>query len=178
MTTDQHDISLSDTPEARAPLPILERRRIEAEMLKLVYEVLVERYGASEAEALLSDVIKTSSVKQGQHFAAQEPAQTSMESFIKLYELWTMDGALDISVLRADATHFDFDVKRCRYAEMYKDMGLGKIGHILSCSRDGTFCQGYDPKISLVRTQTIMSGASHCDFRYTYEDADAAGPKP
>ncbi len=49
-------------------------------------------------------------------------------------------------------------------------MGLAEIGHILSCGRDGTFCTGYNPKISLERTQTIMQGASHCDFRYRWEE--------
>lgn len=49
-------------------------------------------------------------------------------------------------------------------------MGLGEIGHLLSCQRDGTFCEGYDPKLKLTRTQTIMQGASHCDFHYRYED--------
>ncbi len=45
-------------------------------------------------------------------------------------------------------------------------MGLGDIGHLLSCNRDGDFCIGYNPEIEMTRTQTIMKGASHCDFRY------------
>ena len=48
-------------------------------------------------------------------------------------------------------------------------MGLGGLGDILSCDRDGAFCEGYDPRIELTRTQTIMGGASHCDFRYRAE---------
>jgi hypothetical protein len=60
----------------------------------------------------------------------------------------------------------DFNVRRCRYAESYRAMGLGDIGDILSCNRDGAFCEGYDFGIKLTRTQTIMGGASHCDFRY------------
>ena len=35
-------------------------------------------------------------------------------------------------------------------------MGLGDIGDILSCNRDGAFYEGYDPRIELTRTQTIM----------------------
>ncbi len=45
-------------------------------------------------------------------------------------------------------------------------MGLGDIGHLLSCNRDGDFCIGYNPKMELTRTQTIMKGAPYCDFRY------------
>ena len=30
-------------------------------------------------------------------------------------------------------------------------------------------CEGYDPNLKLDRSQTIMQGASHCNFRYRYE---------
>jgi hypothetical protein len=43
---------------------------------------------------------------------------------------------------------------------------LGKIGHLLSCQRDGTFCEGYDCRI----TETIMHDASHCDYDHTFEE--------
>ena len=49
-------------------------------------------------------------------------------------------------------------------------MGMGHIGHLLSCNRDGHFCVGYNPKMQLTRTQTIMQGADHCDFRYRLKD--------
>ena len=45
-------------------------------------------------------------------------------------------------------------------------MGLCEIGHILSGTRDGDFCIGFQPDIELERSQTIMQGADHCDFRY------------
>ena len=70
---------------------------------------------------------------------------------------------------RETDTSFVFNVTRCRYARCTTRMGLGEIGHLLSCSRDGTFCEGYDDRIKLKRTQTIMQGASHCDFKYKYE---------
>lgn len=44
--------------------------------------------------------------------------------------------------------------------------GWGKLGHLLSCRRDGSFRKGYDPSIELDRGQAIMQGATHCDFRY------------
>jgi hypothetical protein len=93
-----------------------------------------------------------------------------MADFIQLYEHWTSDGALEMKVLEASDSVFDFDITRCQYAETYKELGLGKIGHLLSCNRDGTFCQGYDPNISLERKQTIMGGSSCCTFRYRYNE--------
>ncbi len=72
-------------------------------------------------------------------------------------------------MLAESAGRFDFNVRRCRYSEMYREMGLAEIGDLLSCGRDGAFCTGYNPAIKLTRTQTIMAGASHCDFRYEIE---------
>ena len=61
---------------------------------------------------------------------------------------------------------------RCQYSEMYKDMGLAELGFTLSCNRDGTMCEGYDSKLKLARSQTIMEGAEHCDFKFTYGEQD------
>ncbi|MCB1440719.1 MAG: L-2-amino-thiazoline-4-carboxylic acid hydrolase, partial [Nitratireductor sp.] len=44
---------------------------------------------------------------------------------------------------------------------------------LLSCNRDGDFCIGYNPDIEMTRTQTIMRGASHCDFRYRMKKKEA-----
>ena len=78
----------------------------------------------------------------------------------------------EVDVQERSDTRYRYNVTRCMYAEMYREMGLGEIGHLLSCQRDGTFCEGYDERLSLKRTQTIMQGASHCDFDYTFDKND------
>ena len=72
-------------------------------------------------------------------------------------------------MLKSTPTEYDFNVVRCRYSEMYRAMGLAELGAVLSCNRDGAFCEGYDPRLKLTRTQTLMEGATHCDFRYRME---------
>jgi L-2-amino-thiazoline-4-carboxylic acid hydrolase len=151
------------------PIPIIERRRIEAELLKEVYETLVEHHGKEEARRVIAESVRRSSIAQAAQFAAQADGGTSLESFIAIQSNWTAENALEIEETHRDATRFEFNVTRCRYAEMYRAMGLGEIGALLSCNRDGSFCEGYDPKLKMTRTQTIMEGASHCDFRYRYE---------
>jgi hypothetical protein len=37
---------------------------------------------------------------------------------------------------------------------------------VLSCNRDSALIEGFNPEVNLTRTQTLMQGASHCDFRY------------
>jgi len=159
---------MTDTP---APMPMIERRCIEATILKHVYETLKESHGEAAARKAIGDSVRRASIQQGAEMAAKVDGKTSMQSFIDIQSLWTMEDALRIDVQKQSPEEFVFHVTRCRYAEMYKDMGLGDIGHLLSCQRDGTFCEGYDPRLKLTRTQTIMQGASHCDFSYRFEEA-------
>jgi hypothetical protein len=156
-------------------LGILARRRIEAEIIKPIYEILVRDYGKDKAQAVIGEAVAGAAVKAGEYFAAREPNGPDLAGFVALQELWEKDDALKVDVIASDATHFDYDVHRCRYAEMYREMGLGEIGHLLSCNRDELFIVGYDPRVQLTRTQTLMEGASHCNFRYQVKD-EAAKP--
>ncbi|SDF09024.1 MULTISPECIES: L-2-amino-thiazoline-4-carboxylic acid hydrolase [Thalassobaculum] len=151
-------------------LPILEQRRIEAEVIKPIYEEMVAQLGKAQAQDILDSAIRKAAIAQGQSFAAEAEGGTDLDSFADIQKHWTASGALEIEPVDRTPETLDFNVTRCRYSEMYKAMGLGEIGHLLSCNRDGTFCEGYDPRIKLERTQTLMGGASHCDFRYTFEE--------
>ena len=150
-------------------LPMIERRRIEAEILKEVYETLKASHGEKVARTTIEESVRRSAIEQARQFAASAPGGPSLKAFQDVMPLWTKGGALEIEVKEQTSSTFAFNVTRCRYAETYKAMGLGEIGHLLSCNRDGAFCEGYDPRLKLERTQTIMQGASHCDFKYTYK---------
>ncbi len=147
-------------------LGILARRKIEAAVIAPIYDEMVKALGEATARKILGAVIRRAAVAAGAEMAGRAPGGADLESFKSILHLWTKDDALRIEVLADAPGVFDFNVTRCRYAETYRAMGLGEVGDLLSCCRDGAFCQGYDPRISLTRTQTIMSGASHCDFRY------------
>ena len=149
------------------PLPILQQRRIEANILKHVYENLSERFGKEQAREIVQETVSQSAIEQGKTFADQIDGDPNLKDFYDILPLWSRDGALEIDVLETSPGKLDFNVKRCRYAEMYREMGIGEIGDLLSCQRDGDFCIGYNAEIEFRRTQTIMGGASHCDFRYS-----------
>ena len=154
-----------------AEIPTIVKRRLQAQVIGPIYAEMVAEIGEAKAAEILDSAIRKAAIAEGREFAKKAPGgKTSMADFIKLYENWTADGALEMKVIEASDTRFDFDITRCKYAETYKEMGLGKIGHLLSCNRDGTFCQGYDPAITLERKQTIMDGAPCCTFRYRYAD--------
>ncbi|THF67222.1 2-amino-thiazoline-4-carboxylic acid hydrolase [Pseudothauera nasutitermitis] len=153
-------------PPIPADLGILVRRRIEAEIIKPIYDILERELGEERAGAIIDEAVTAAAVRAAGEMAAREPAGGTLQGFIAIQPLWTRDGALEVEVRKQDARRFDFDVTRCRYAEMYRALGLGKIGHLLSCNRDAAFIAGFAPEVKFSRTQTIMQGAPHCDFRY------------
>lgn len=151
-------------------IPVLTKRRLQADVIRPIYEEMVNVLGEEQAQQVLDTAIRKAAIAEAGDFATLAPdGQTSMRSFIDLFDLWTAGDALEVEVRTSTDEQFDFDVTRCRYAETYKEMGIGHIGHLLSCNRDGAFCEGYDSNIKLLREQTIMSGASRCTFRYRYD---------
>jgi hypothetical protein len=153
-------------------MPILIRRRIEAEFAKGVYDEMAAELGAEAARRILSAAVVKMARATASQMAQEAPGgKPDLESFRAIQPRWTAEDALRIEVLDASPTIFDFNVVQCRYAEMYREMGLAELGAVLSCNRDGAFCEGYDPALKLTRTQTILGGASHCDFRYRVETA-------
>ena len=138
-------------------------------MIKPIFEEMVSELGEDRAKSILQSAIVKNAIASGKAYADDQDAPTSLLGYHSLLPQWTADGALEVEMLEENEDKLAYNVTRCRYAEMYREMGLAQIGHILSCGRDGTFCTGYDSKIHLERTQTIMQGASHCDFRFTYD---------
>ena len=154
-------------------LPIIELRRIEANIIKPIYEEMAAELGEEKARRILGAAIRKNAIEQGRTLAAASGEPPGIAGFAKLLERWTANDALRMEVLEQDDDRFDFNVVRCRCSEMYREMGLGDLGALLSCNRDGAFCEGYDARLELSRTQTIMSGASHCNFRYRWRERDA-----
>ena len=156
---------------AKTDLPMLEQRRIEANIIKPIYEEMKSHLGIAKAQEILGAAIIRDSISQGQAYA-EGLEDRGLGAFRDTMAQWKASGALEMDMLEETDERVHFNVTRCRYSEMYREMGVGDIGHLLSCNRDGTFCTGFNPAIKLERTQTIMSGASHCDFRYRIEDED------
>lgn len=153
-------------------LPIITRRRIEAAILANVHRTIEARHGEAEADAVIGEAVSASAIEQGADYARALGRTPDLADFAAILPNWTAEDALEIETLHAGPDRLDFNVTRCRYAEMYREMGLGRIGHLLSCNRDGDFCIGYNPAMRLTRTQTIMQGADHCDFRYALTEGE------
>ena len=158
---------------AGAALTLLQQREIEARivgpLLRAVRAELGEEKTLQIARSVIAELARQSGAELARDFGA-----TTLEVFAQSLDRWCEGGALEIEMLEQSPRRLAFNVVRCRYAEMYRALGLADLGATLSCTRDFALVEGFNPAIRLVRTQTIMQGATHCDFRFeSAEVADA-----
>jgi hypothetical protein len=147
------------------PLPLLQQREIEAAIVAPLYRAFAAEVGETRAREILAAVIRELA-RQAGCAAAEAVGGNDLPHLRQAIERWRAGGALELTVLRDDAEALEFDVTRCRYAEMYRRLGLEDLGPILSCGRDGDMIEGFNPAVEFHRTQTLMAGDTHCDFRY------------
>jgi predicted ArsR family transcriptional regulator len=148
----------------------LRRRLIEARVIAPLLDAMSAEFGAERVRTIARDVIVRLAQEQGAQLA-DSVGGCSLAHFAGTLERWTADDALRIDVLEQSGERFDFNVTRCRYAEMYRELGIPELGAVLSCNRDAALIEGFNGEVEFSRTQTIMGGASHCDFRYTLRRA-------
>ena len=148
-----------------ARLGVLTRREVEARILTPIIDALSEAFGRDAVLAVVRDTIGKIARQQGEDLSRQMGGN-SLKHFAESLQFWARDKALEIDVIETSSEVLSFNVNRCRYAELYESLGIRAIGTTLSCTRDFALVEGFNPDITLKRTQTIMEGASFCDFRY------------
>jgi hypothetical protein len=149
-------------------MDIIDRRQVEAMILGPMLRAFQEEIGAEKTNEIARTVITNLAREQGAQFAKGIGAN-GLEDYAANKGAWRRQGALEVDILESTEKQYSFDVTRCKYAEMYNDLGYGDLGEIFSCTRDFEFLAGFNTDVKLERTQTIMQGASHCDFRYSLD---------
>ena len=162
-----HTEKMSQAPEdnLNAQIGVLTRREVEARILAPMLDAMGEAFGRERVIQVMRDTIIRIAKKQGAELAGFMGGVT-LQHFSESLKSWTRDNALEIDVIEQTPKAFSFNVTRCRYAELYEKLGIRELGASLSCARDYALIEGFNPDVSLKRTQTIMEGASHCNFRY------------
>lgn len=158
-------------PDSGNSIGVLRRREIEARIVAPLLEALGQTFGHDAVRQVARDTIVRIAREQGAQLASQVGSD-DLAHFEQTLAAWTQDDALRIEVVERDGEQFGFNVTRCRYAELYRALGIPELGALLSCNRDYALIEGFNPAVELTRTQTIMQGASHCDFRYRLRRQD------
>ena len=161
------------TPTDPQPTPpvmtLLQQREIEARILGPLIRAFAHELGEVHALGIVRGVI-TELARESGAAMASALGQATLTAFASGLDRWKEGGALEIDLLEANADRLSFNVTRCRYAEMYRSLGRADLGASLSCQRDYALIEGFNPSLTLTRTQTLMEGASFCDFRFRGEN--------
>jgi len=166
-------------PDTLNEIGVLKRREIEARILAPMIDAFAVEFGRERVLEIAKRVIIQIARDQGKALADQMGGN-DLAHFVESKANWIKGNALTIDVLHTNDTTYEFDVTRCRYAEMYRALGIPELGAVLSCGRDFALGEGFNPDLTLLRTQTIMEGAPCCDFRYRLESSKdpEKGPGP
>src|ERR1017187_52803 len=116
-------------------LPLIEQREIEARIVGPLIRAFASQIGEERTLEIVRDLIRELA-RQGGNELAQILGEQTLEAFARGLDRWRENGALEIDMLEQSATRLSFNVTRCRYAEMYRALGLADLGGSLSCERD------------------------------------------
>ncbi|MCA6116256.1 L-2-amino-thiazoline-4-carboxylic acid hydrolase [Bradyrhizobium sp. WSM 1738] len=147
-------------------IPVIQQAKIQAQVLVPLVKALQAELGEERANSIVRKTLGDLYRGFGEEFWHSKNEKNLGKAIGSAFTTYARDDALHYEVIEQSQDVFAFDVTRCRYAEFYKELGEPELGFLLVCSADFDTAKGYGADVKLTRTQTIMQGASHCDFRY------------
>jgi hypothetical protein len=159
MKIDPHALEISN----------LKRREIQAQFFAYLIRGYIHELGYEKAIELASSAIQEDAMQAGRRMAEKYNGNTFSELLRMVREVWAEGNSLKFDILEKTRQTLSFNVTRCCYAELYDRLGMQEYGFCLSCNRDESLIRGFNPRMKLLRNQTIMQGAKICDFRIIIE---------
>ena len=150
-------------------LSLLDKTKIQAQVLVPVLRALRTELGKDKADAIVKDALRD--------WSKQLFARIGDRIEGSKRRKWaTMHSAMDdvsereveVEMKRHDKEALEFDVTNCRFAEFFRALGEPELGALLVCETDFDIVAAGEGEVSLERAQTIMRGAPSCTFRYKF----------
>lgn len=145
---------------------VIEQAKIQAQVLVPLVKALQAELGEEQANRIIRKSLGDLYRRFGEEFWRARNQPDLGKSVASAFKTYAQDGALEYRVGEQSHDAFAIDITRCRYAEFYQALGEPELGFLLVCTADFAVADGFGGDVALTRTQTIMQGASHCDFRY------------
>jgi hypothetical protein len=162
------------TDHSEVAISHLQRRKIEGRVLIPFLHAVTEKFGEAAMHEVLDATVRDLATKDGAVWAKAFGRTTaSMRKVVE--DVWAGGGGMDVHVMGETDDRLDFNVTRCGYAEFYRQLGLAELGYRIHCSRDHAAVAGFNDQLELSRSQTIMQGATCCDFRFRKKVPAEAG---
>lgn len=153
-------------------IPLIEQVKIQAQVLIPLVKTLQAELGEERANAIVRKALGELYHKYGEKWWRTQGARNLGEKMASAFDMFAAGDALDYEVVKQAPDAFEVNVTGCRYAKFYNEIGAPELGFLLTCSADFRMTEGFGTDVQLTRTQTIMQGASHCDFRYALKQRE------
>ena len=150
--------------------PFIEQTKIQAQVLVPLIKAFQAELGEDRANQIVRKALGGWIRKAAEQMAAQTEG-SAIDKIAGAVPYFAAGDAIDVDVVKKTDSAFEFNVTGCRYAKFYKELGVPELGFLLLCSLDYPMTEGFGADLEFERTQTIMQGADHCDFRYALKKA-------
>jgi hypothetical protein len=148
-------------------ISVLEQVKIQARVLVPLVKALQAELGEERANAFVRKALGDVYRRLGEQWWRAKRSAHLGENMASAVAWFAEDDAYSYSVRAQSHDTYEVDITRCKYAQFFRELGEPELGFLLVCSLDFPFTQGFGSDIRLTRNQTVMQGASHCDFRYS-----------
>ena len=152
--------------------PLIRHVKIQAQALVPLVKTLQAELGEERANAIVRKALGDVYRNYGETWWRTQGARDPEQKMASAFDMFAAGDALDYEVVKQTPDAFEVNVTGCRYAGFYNEIGAPELGFLLTCSADFSMTEGFGAGVRLTRTQTIMQGASHCDFRYALRQSE------
>ena len=116
-----------------------------------------------------AELLKTFSEERGTQDGRGSAARLGGSDFERLKKLFAPEafrGRVVMEVTESTETVHQLKVTECLWASTWRDAGAGDEGYAMICHADFAFARSFNPKVEMVRDQTLMQGHPCCNHRY------------
>ncbi|NTW82441.1 MAG: L-2-amino-thiazoline-4-carboxylic acid hydrolase [Chlorobiaceae bacterium] len=145
-------------------ISIFQQRKIELGVLAPLYKEMINAVGPETAKEIMQRTVSGLARNVGAEWAKSHP-ERDLEGIRAIWQKLADGKVLDAEI-RELPEGLEITVRRCDYATMYGEAGLEELGHILSCSRDEPFTEGFSDHITFSRSSCLLEGDECCIMKY------------
>jgi len=162
-------MSVLDDYMVHPGLSLLDKTRIQAQVLVPLLQALRAELGRAKADAIVRQALRAWSrqlfVAVGERVDGS-PRRKWAAMHAALANVTERE--VTVEMRRHDEEALEFDVTHCRFAEFFRALGEPELGALLVCATDFDIVAAGGDDVSLTRDQTLMQGAPRCTFRYRF----------
>jgi len=150
-------------------LSLLEKTRIQAQVLVPLLRTLLAELGQEKADAIARQALRDWSQRLFASVGKRvrgSPRRKWAAMHTALADVTERE--VTVEMIRHDAEALEFDVTHCRFAAFFRSLGEPELGALLVCVTDFDIVAGAGSEVSLTREQTLMHVAPSCTFRYRF----------